>query len=199
MDKLNVINGHSFLASFYRHTYLKNIPHGLCDYVWGLVFAFLIFPFTWTVILLNKIDESIKFDEFRGNYTFFGAIKTSNGPFHTMIILVISLFSSALLDANCSDLMKNYLNSLSFFNGILVMYGVGILGCILIASIIYLIYIIFKTISDNIPEKEKEFKPYVPKSPSMLKLLWLGIVAFKDKNCPIMVIDYTKKPKIKSE
>lgn len=197
MEKQTVIDGHSLKSSFYRHTYLKNIPHGLCDYVWGLFFALLALPFTWTIILYNVIKKNITFDKDANKYHFeYGTEKPAKGVYYTLVIMCVGLFSIVLIDTMCASYAKSLLNSVSLYKGLGLVYCFGLLGCVTIFCTGYLTFIIFCFVSDVIPEKKpKIVKTSEDKKPSTIKLIWLWLKAVKEKNCPIMAIDYTKKPK----
>lgn len=185
MEVKNILNGHSYLASLYRHTYLKQTPHGLCDYVWGVLFAILALPFTWTVIVYNTIVKNI---ELKSDNTYdisYSASKPINGFLNTIWFL----FSGILLSVGFG-VDDNY----TIWSKLSIAYLLGLAGvAVLIGSVLLLMYSV-EAYQEKFPRKTK-YKPYKPSSPSIFKLIWQGFVAFKEKNCPVVTWDYTKKPK----
>ena len=193
----DLFNAHSFLASLYRHTNIKNVPNGLCDFVWGLLFGIIMLPFTWLVIVFNLSNKSIEYNEYRKEYSFYGAEKPLSGTLYSLACIVIGAFVVISIDKLSSCGLKAYLNSIDTLLFIGITYVIGILT---IAFFIFLIWGIVRLV--DVYEKKYpkvhsyETHEYVEpkvKTPSIFVLFWRGIVAYKEKNCPLITWDYTNK------
>ena len=211
------VNPYSKLASLYRHTYLvQELPKSGCDYIWGLLFAILIFPFTWTVIVKNKLQKKITlYDNDNYYYVSCNADKPIIGLIFTVLLLLIGIIFISGLEC-LSFIPTNYWfvegqkNAINFISNLIIVYFHGVLFVLMILFIGLGFSKLFIYFDNKFPKKpfsqEKFDKFYADlsakqlkklnKKPSFFKLMYIGLKAYKEKNCPIFDWDYeTFKPK----
>lgn len=230
---MSKLNPHSNLASFYRYFYLREtLPNNLCNYFWGLVFAFSCFPFVWIAMLINRYKKIISYDETPVNIfeyyedekgcnkskiigtkkkdeyevQRFSQTPTGYGFAFTFFAILIGVLTSGLSLKAGYDFSFMHSFSLPLFFVKLYLLGVfsAIIVIILFILIVELHVFLYsfkkeltleelllreekKTIKMN-KRWEKERNREV--NPNFLTLTWRWIVAFKEKNCPIITWDY---------
>lgn len=213
------MNPHSNLASFYRYFYMtENLPNNLCNYFWGLLFAFVCLPFVWTAMLLNRILTPIKLKEYdmgEGEKKKYGYSKPYNpfttgfGVIFTTMIIVIGMVTLRILLGKTFGHNGDGLNvfGTSPYAIILYLYCVGLLTVLGGVVTFLILMFLWRLLPNKTPETDEEFyakltaKSQIEKerierrrtNPSFLVLTWRWLVAFKEKNCPLITWDYTKK------
>lgn len=209
------MNPHSKLASFYRYFYLtEKLPNNLCNYCWGLVLAIICTPFVWPAIAINMFNKEIYLYEdkqfqmysVRGKKT-----ATSMGIVFSFFILVIGAVTIILLEK--MDIINHvHAKNLSF---LFILYLVGI-STVAFSILMFYFFVAITRIIDSFKneltedereakylaenrryaekyEKDWENKKYREANPRFYTLMWRWIVAIKEKNCPMITWDYTKK------
>lgn len=209
------MNPHSKLASFYRYFYMEeNLPNNLCNYVWSLLFAFACTPLTWLAMLHNRIYNPIR-KEKRVNYM--GQLmyyyKTPYKPIQTGVGIIFS-FLAFMIGAVTLKIFEHIskveiIRPSEILLGCIKIYGVGILTVFTSIALFYGLMFLWRLIPkkkekeetneefharmDARNKAEMERRIYKENNPSFLTLVWRWLVAFKEKNCPMITWDYTKE------
>lgn len=215
------MNPYTALASFYRYFYsTAELPNNLCNYTWKLVFAIICLPFVWTQLLINILHKRI-YESSKTEWNGKAYVKTTCfnvqydtsvvlGLLYTILYLFLGLIVFSILEKIGFDL--NVLLPKGMVITILSrFYLVGVLLFGLCIGLFFLIINIARLVTklkgvptaeelalkkakiDAIFDKLIEREKYREQNPNIFKLIWRGIVAFKEKNCPIITWDYTKK------
>lgn len=212
------MNPHTNLASFYRYFYMREqLPNNLCNYFWNLIFAFICLPFVWTAMLLNRILTPIKLKEYdmgegeKKKYYYstpYDPIKTGYGIVFTFLLLIIGgvmlrlVYGKTLEHGNVIDAFGT-----SAYARLLYVYCVGILTVLCGVTAFFILMFLWRMLPKKAPETDEEYEARRTAenqkdrermerrrtNPSFIVLTWRWIVAFKEKNCPMLEWDYTKK------
>lgn len=200
------LNQDSKLASFYRYFYLTaTLPNNLCHYFWGLILAFVSLPFLWMAVAINMYNKRITWSEKWSEYSVSSsAMTTFTGIFIQFYALIFGAGIEIFLTKYLSIDFKG-ITSLPL--ALLTAIGLGILVSALIVGIFILVIALIKVYDKTITDEEKEamaeakYQKWLAKdrnrtlNPSFISLAWDAIVAFKEKNCPMI----TWSKEIKSE
>ena len=244
---MNKLNPHSGLASFYRHFYVTTqLPNNLCNYFWGLMFAFIMFPFVWIAMAWNRFNNFIYFDTrletVFETYTapdgYVGSISAGEKPknvyakkfdtvntafgliFTLLAFLVGGLSFGMILRLSNFNIIEHVLGNEKGYLPMFLIYLIGIATAITFILLFVLIVWMVTFVSKFIPEKkskttvdvledwDKEWRDSQAKreakaarllrrqtNPNFFILTWRWMVAFKEKNCPIITWDYEQKKK----
>lgn len=143
------------------------------------------------------------------------AMKTMSGFFLTLLAMIIG----ATVYAGVLQLNPVVVNNMGLFKALTFLYLVGILSVLSIILIILIIIGLFKIINTLIysikkeptleqklekerktmeyeekrREKEREKEKYREDNPNFLAIAWRWVVAFKEKNCPLLEWNYEIK------
>ena len=217
---MNDLNPYSRLASFYRYFYITgSLPNNLCSYFWSLLFAFVTLPFVWTAVFINRFNKRIVFKTYTygetGKYetrkyydvdsdrvnTLYGLVFT----FLAFLLGVITLgLTQKVTGINLDVLSFGFKNWIAMF----YLYGIGIVTAFASVGLFFIVMALIRLIPTP-PEltdeeyyvmlkkrSQKQFEKmeYKRLNPSFLTLTGRWLVAFKEKNCPLITWDYEKKP-----
>ena len=209
------MNPHSKLASLYRYFYMEEtLPNNLCNYFWGLFFAIICLPFTWLAILHNRVYNPItKHENKYANKTLhyyttpFKPLPTALGLIFTVFTFVIGAVTLIIFEKITGVNTRAFINQSTIPIGVIKMYMIGILGIIGSIGLFNVLIALLRLLPKKAPETEEEFYARLTKenqrnkermehkrnNPNIFTLAWRWLVAFKEKNCPLIEWDYTKK------
>jgi hypothetical protein len=211
------------LANFYRYFYAKDtLPNNGCDYFWLLCLGFILMPFVWPAVLLNMwndkitLRETTRYDinsETHVPYTYYSI--NSTGFIQTGLGILLN-FLLIILGGLILSIFYKYHPSLSIFHiksfilTMLLLYAIG-LSCIGLAYYggAYLLGLLIK-IGPKRPETPEEWDAYYDKQeakekarreayiyrqshPGFFKMIGMRFMSYKEKNCPIIEWEETKK------
>lgn len=211
------MNPHTKLASFYRYFYMtEKLPNNLCTYFWGLMLAFILTPLTWLAMLHNRIYNPIK----KKTYTYedkttyyydtpYKPVATAFGLGFTLLAFCIGAVTLISFGKLTGIDTRNFIGSSSVILGCIKIYAIGLLTVFGTIALFYLLMAIWRLIPKKEPKKETdeeyyarrkaenkaemERRIYKENNPTIFTLAWKWLVAFKEKNCPIITWDYTKE------
>lgn len=206
------MNPHSNLASLYRYFYMTDkLPNNLCIYFWGLLLLFICLPFTWLAMIFNYFNNPIQRKEYKSYddniiyyYTMsYKSIPTMIGFFFSFLTISVSICIIAFL-AKCGiseTYFVNRTNSAIFTLLSLYVYGLIFIfiSICLFFGIIHLVRLLPKksleTNEEYLTRLNKDLKRMEHKrnNPNFITLACRWLIAFKEKNCPLLDWDYTKK------
>lgn len=213
---MNNLNPHSRLASFYRYFYLTgDLPNNLCNYFWGLIVAFVCFPFVWTSIFLNYLTDKICYLPTINRYCVgYKPLPTPVGLVFNIFIFIIGCVGFKLLGFIFSQtIMFFLLDHMFVVSALIFLYFLGLIT-ILVVVVVFNIIVGLVRFATSFKKKlteeelrlqeEKETQKYTEywankrkkeANPNFLVLTWRWLVAFKEKNCPIITWDYDNNKK----
>jgi hypothetical protein len=207
------MNPHSNLASFYRQVYLEDeLPNNLCNYFWAIIFGIITLPFTWLILLFNYSKGYIKkyqLENTDGITQYYYAVHcqslpTRYGFMGTIAIWMLGALTVVFISILTGHQPKEFTNALTIPMLIISVYLIGIASlftCIgLFMSAIAIWRLIPKKPVKEETEQERKMREFNEKlnavrqrDPNIFTLAWRWLVAFKEKNCPLITWDYSKE------
>lgn len=202
------LNQHSKIASLYRYFYVTTkLPNSLCDYFWGVIFAFCCLPITWIPMVINKINGKIVYNKQRYEYeieyrplpSIFGLL------FSIGIIFIGGIGSGLFYGITGVDVSPNNIFTLAIFYvyGI-VMIILSVISYFIITSIIKFISLFKKELTEQEKEQIKNAKhaellrkmekeEIKNKKQNFLKITWIYLKSIKNNYCPLITWENRKK------
>jgi hypothetical protein len=218
------LNRDGSLASFYRYFYAKDtLPKNGCDYFWLLCLAFVLLPFVWPAVALNRFNNKIilrKSTYWDSNLqsnvlcTYYdvyssGFVQTGLGLVFNIILIIVGGLILGPLYKSHPDFFIFHIKSFIFT--IFIITAIGFVSIIAVWLFFKYLFAFIISLIPSGPQTEEEWHEYYTKQrekdlaklkryyekqahPNFFKLIGMRIMSYKEKNCPIIQWEETKQP-----
>lgn len=194
------LNIHGTLARFYRAFWNDpDLPNNLCSYFWKLLFAFILLPLCYPVLIMNNLLNPYYYDKgsawssegYKGGYD---RTSSAYGLLINGLFIVFGLIASQWVFGE--DVVRYMSIWKLYFNGLIASLILVATGVMIIYSVLFTQKILPKkerkeeTDEERIARLKKEDELYLQKELRKQKSLWYltkkMFISWKEKNCPLI-------------